>query len=100
MYARIAKFEGHEPGDIDEMVAMVKADVESGERPEGLEDSKGVLLLVDRDAGTSMGIVFFGDEDGLRRGDAALNEMSPGEETKIRRTGVETYEVAFNHMES
>jgi hypothetical protein len=34
----------------------------------------------------------------MKRGDAALNEMSPDEgEGQIRRTGVEMYEIAFRH---
>ena len=98
MYARIAKFEGLGPDQIDGMVSMVKSDIEKGERPAGLEDSKGVWLLVDREAGTSLGIVLFDDEEGMKRGDAALNEMSPDEgEGEIRRTGVEMYEIAFRH---
>ena len=97
MYARIAKFEGLGPDQIDGMVSMVKSDIESGNRPPGLEDSKGVWLLVDREAGTSLGIVLFDDEEGMKRGDAALNDMSPDEEGEIRRTGVEMYEIAFRH---
>ena len=98
MYARIAKFEGLDAEQIDGMVSGVKRDVESGERPAGLEDSKGVWLLVDRNAGTSLGIVLFDDEEGMKRGDAALNEMSPDEgEGEIRRTGVEMYEIAFRY---
>jgi hypothetical protein len=99
MYARIAKFEGLDPEAIDGAVEQVKADVESGERPEGLDDSKGVLMLVNRETGTSLGIVLFGSEDGMRRGDAALNEMSPGEGGG-QRSGVEMYEVAYQYMES
>jgi hypothetical protein len=97
MYARIAKFEGLDAEQIDGMVSGVKRDVESGERPEGLDDSKGVILLVDREGGTSLGIVLFSSEDGMKRGDAALNEMSP--DGGGQRTGVEMYEVAYQHQE-
>ena len=96
MYARIAKFEGLDPSQIDGMVAGVKRDVESGDRPEGLEDAKGVWLLVDREGGRSLGLVLFDDEEGLKRGDAALNEMSP-DQAAGSRTGVEMYEVAFRY---
>jgi hypothetical protein len=98
MYARIARFEGLEANDIDGMVAGVKRDVESGERPPGLEDSKGVLILVDRERGTSLGIVTFSDEEGMKRGDAALNEMSP-DSSSGSRSSVEMYEIAFRHEE-
>jgi hypothetical protein len=97
MFARIARFEGLAADQIDGMVSGIKRDVESGERPPGLEDSKGVLILVDREHGTSLGIVLFGDEEGLKRGDAVLNEMSP--DGGGQRTGVEMYEVAFRHEE-
>ena len=95
MYARIARFEGLDGDQIDGMLAGIKRDVESGERPAGLEDSKGVWVLVDRDAGTSLGIVLFGDEEGMKRGDAALNEMNP--DGGARRSGVEMYEVGFRY---
>jgi len=95
MYARIARFEGLDEEQIDGMLAGIKRDVESGERPAGLEDSKGVWVLVDRGAGTSLGIVLFGDEEGMKRGDAVLNEMSP--DGGARRTGVEMYEVGFRY---
>jgi hypothetical protein len=62
--------------------------------PEELEGATEVMLLVDRQGGTSLGVVFFETEEDLRRGDEALNEMSPGEGGG-QRSRVETYEVAF-----
>ena len=50
--------------------------------------------LIDREKGTAVGIVFFEDEDGLRRGDEALNAMSPPEGAG-QRSNVEMYEVAL-----
>ena len=88
MFARIARFEGGEP---DSMTAQVREDMASGPPP-GLEDATGFWLLVDRERGTSLGIVFFADEEGLKRGDEALNAMSPGEGGGQRST-VEIYEV-------
>ena len=88
MFARIARFEGGEP---DSMVDQVREDVAAGPPP-GLEDATGFWLLADRERGTSLGIVFFADEEGLRRGDEALNAMSPGEGAG-RRSTVEIYEV-------
>jgi hypothetical protein len=98
MYARIARFEGLEGDQIDGMVAGIKRDVESGERPAGLEDSKGVLVFVDREHGAALGIVTFADEEGMKRGDAALNEMNP-DAGSGKRTSVEMYEIAFRHEE-
>ncbi len=93
MFARIARFEGLSSEQIDAMLEGIREEMRSGTQPAGLEDSKGVWVLVDRERGTSLGVVLFADEDGLRRGDAALNEMSPA--GGGQRTGVEMYEVAI-----
>jgi exopolysaccharide biosynthesis protein len=89
MYVRVAKFE--QSGNIDQAVEMVKSDVENDTRPPGLEDAKGMLMLVDRESGKSMGIVMFETEEALKRGDEALNAMSP--EDGGSRTSVEFYEM-------
>lgn len=93
MHARVATFE---LDDVDQMVDEVRQDVEQGRRPPGLEDAKGVMILVDRDKGKSMGIVFFDSEEALKRGDEALNKMSPG--GGGRRTSVEFYEVPIQQL--
>jgi hypothetical protein len=94
MHARAARFEGLDPARIDEMVDGIKAQIESGERPPGLEDAKGLWLLVDRARGVNLSIVLFDSEEGLRRGDEALNAMSPpGGDGN--RTRVEIFEVAL-----
>jgi hypothetical protein len=46
MWARVARFEG-DPSDVDTRVAKLRALIDSGEVPVGLEDAK-LLLLVDR----------------------------------------------------
>ncbi len=75
MYARVASFN---LGDgADQMVDQVRGDVESGNRPPGLEDAKGMMMLVDRSSGNAMGITLFDSEDAMKRGDEALNAMSP-----------------------
>jgi hypothetical protein len=95
MHARVATFE---LGDgLDETVSRIRSEVESGTRPPGLEDAKGVMVLVDRASGKSIGITLFDDEEALRRGDEALNAMSPGGGGS--RTGVEFYEVAVQTMD-
>jgi hypothetical protein len=66
----------------------------SGNTPEGLEGCREVMLLVDREGGTGLGITFFDTEEDLRRGDETLNSLSP-EEGSGRRSGVEIYEVAM-----
>jgi len=89
MYARVARFES-DPARLDEAIEMVRGEVESNEVPEGLEGAK-MLMLVDRQSGRSIGITLFDSEDAMRRGDEALNAMSPGDTE--RRTSVEFYEV-------
>jgi heme-degrading monooxygenase HmoA len=88
MYARVATFEG-DPAAIDDVISMVRSEVESGETPAGLEGAK-MLMLVDRETGKSVGVTLFESEEAMRRGDEALNAMNPGSE---RRSSVEFYEV-------
>ena len=91
MYARVATFEGN-PATLDEAINSVRGDVESGNRPPGLEGAKEMMMLVNRDSGKSVGVILFDSEEELRRGDEALNNMSPGGGGK--RLSVELYEVA------
>jgi hypothetical protein len=89
MYARIATFE-NDPAHLDDAISMVRAEVESGETPPGLEGAK-MLMLVNRETGKGVGITLFESEEAMRRGDEALNAMNPG--GTERRTSVEFYEV-------
>jgi hypothetical protein len=89
MHARIATFES-DPANVDDAISMVRAEVESGETPPGLEGAK-MLMLVNRETGKGVGITLFESEEAMRRGDEALNAMNPG--GTERRTSVEFYEV-------
>jgi hypothetical protein len=89
MHARIATFES-DPANVDDAISMVRAEVESGETPPGLEGAK-MLMLVNRETGKGIGITLFESEEAMRRGDEALNAMNPG--GTERRTSVEFYEV-------
>ncbi len=89
MYARVATFES-EPADVDQAIEMVRSSVQSEETPEGLQGTK-MLMLVNRETGRGLGVTLFDSEEAMRRGDEALNAMSPhGTE---RRTSVEFFEV-------
>jgi hypothetical protein len=96
MRARVATFEGEVRGpEYDEQIEEIRSETESGNRPPGLEDAKGVLIL-SGESGKRIAITLFDDEEGMRRGDAALNEMTPvGMGT---RSSVEFYEVAVLDM--
>jgi hypothetical protein len=88
MYARIATFES-DPSKVDDAIELVRAEVNSG-TPEGLEGAK-MMMLVNRETGKGLGVTIFESEEAMRRGDEALNAMSPG--ATERRTSVEFYEV-------
>ena len=89
MYARVAVFES-DPTDVDEAIGKVRAEVESDDTPAGLEGAR-MLMLVNRETGKGLGVTLFESEEAMRRGDEALDAMSPG--GSERRTSVEFYEV-------
>ena len=89
MYARVATFES-DPAKVDDAIRMVRSEVESGETPAGLEGAK-MLMCVNRETGKGLGVTLFESEEAMRRGDEALNAMSPG--AAERRTSVDFYEV-------
>lgn len=109
MYARIARFEGLEASTMDEQVAEMKAQIDagrtSGEVPAGAPEQVRTLMdtvtrvvqFGDRESGKGLGIVFCATEEDMRRADAALNEMSPGEGGGSR-TSVEIYEVMLDEQ--
>jgi hypothetical protein len=88
MYARIATFES-DPSTVDDAIKLVQEEVQ-GDTPEGLEGAK-MLMMVNRETGKGLGVTLFDSEEAMRRGDDALNNMSPG--ATERRTSVEFYEV-------
>jgi hypothetical protein len=94
LYARVATFES-DPAKVDDAINMVRAEVESGETPPGLEGAK-MLMLINRETGKGLGVTVFESEEAMRRGDEALNSMSPG--GSERRTSVEFYEVPVHTL--
>jgi hypothetical protein len=89
MYARVATFDS-DPAKVDDAINMVRDEVQSGKTPDGLEGAK-MLMLVNRETGKGLGVTLFESEEAMRRGDEALNAMSPG--ATERRTSVDFYEV-------
>ena len=88
MYARVATFES-DPAAVDDAIEVVRGEVEGG-TPPGLEGAK-MLMLVNRETGTGLGVTLFDSEEAMRRGAEALNSMNPG--STEHRTSVEFYEV-------
>ncbi|TML13330.1 MAG: hypothetical protein E6G33_12235 [Actinobacteria bacterium] len=85
MHARVATFNLGD--DVDQTINQVRGDVESGNRPPGLEDAKGVMMLVDRSSGKSIGITFF-DERGAQR-DVTVRRRLPYGRRVLRGRGPE-----------
>jgi hypothetical protein len=93
MYARVAFFEDHDPGQIDELIRRL--DERSRRHAELLPESKAFLTLVDREAGKSIGITFFDTLEGLEASESALANFprTYPDSLKGRRVGLEVYEV-------
>ena len=94
MYVRIARFEGGDLADPDKAIERVR-NMTQAERPPGLEGAKRLLMLVDREKGRGLGLTFFETDEDMRKGDQALDQMSPGDEAGSR-TSVEMYEVGLD----
>jgi hypothetical protein len=93
MYARVATFHG-DPADAGAAVERVRSQV-AGDPPPGLEGAR-MLMLVNRDTGTGLGVTLFESEEAMRRGDEALNAMDPG--GGGTRASVEFYEVPVHTL--
>ena len=104
MYARVATFEGGDPSRVAQAIEANRQAIRQGREspPPGLEGVREVWMLVDREGGRGLGITIFDDEEALRRGDEALNEMTPpgAGEGGPRRTSVAFYEVAIREAMS
>jgi hypothetical protein len=87
--ARVVTFEGVG----SERIAELKAQVESGDRPENLPATE-MLVLHDPSEDRSLAIVFFDNEADYATGSATLDAMPTGD-TPGQRTSVSKYEVAI-----
>jgi hypothetical protein len=94
MYTRVARFEGGTADAIRSTAETINANAATGP-PEGVP-STGVMVLADPDNGKAMVLSFYETLDDLRKGDAALNAMSPPSDAMGTRGPVETYEVAVD----
>jgi hypothetical protein len=96
VFVRIARFEGGDPSQVDDSIARVRAMMDEGPTPPGLERARRSMMLVDRTTGTGLGLTFFDSNDDMRAGDRALNEMTRPAGATGQRTSVELYEVAID----
>jgi hypothetical protein len=97
MHARVATFQHDDAEAVDKMIESIGSESQSGPPP-GLEDAKGFMVFVDRQNLKSVGVIFFEDEEALKRGDEVLNNMSPGDEARAKRISVTLYEVPIQQM--
>ena len=86
--ARVVTFEGIS----SERMAEMSANIEGGERPEGLNATE-MLILHDPGADKALAIVFFDNEDDYATGSEILNAM-PADDTPGQRTSVTKHNVA------
>jgi hypothetical protein len=106
MYVRAARFEGVDTTTIDRDIEEFRQMVHRQTAPEGMAEAdfetlrsgvKRVMSLVDRDAGTSLDLVFTDTADDARRVHEVLDGMSPPEGAG-RRTSVQTYELLLDEQ--
>jgi hypothetical protein len=97
MYARVAAFEGGESSRIDELIGIIRDRASSGQ---DLPSAKRYLMLVNRQAGTALGITFFDSEEAIREAEPVFERMAAEipEELRGRRTSLGIYEVAIEDV--
>jgi hypothetical protein len=94
VYARVASFENVNASVVDDLVSRVRERAGGGEGPPG---AKAGLMLVDREAGRSVGVTFFDSEEAIREAEPAFDRMGDEipEDVRGRRTSLETFEVTM-----
>jgi hypothetical protein len=97
MIARVAAFENRDMGQIDDLIGIIQGRIRSGEDIPG---AKRFLMLIDREAGGTLGITFFESEEAQRAAEPIFERMGDeiAEEKRGRRTSVEIYEVAIDDI--
>jgi hypothetical protein len=92
MHARVATFEGGDPEQVQQMVAMINKEAGSGP-PDGVP-ATGLLILHQPAQGKVVAISLFETEADLKQGDATLSAMDPPVPGGMgNRSSVEMYEV-------
>ena len=97
MYARVAAFENRDPSRVDELIDTVKERAQEGQ---DFPDAKRALMLVDRTAGTALGITFFETEEAITQAEPAFERLGDEipEELRGTRTSLDTYEVVIEDV--
>ena len=96
MHARVAEFDNprlSDPSLVDELTKSARDS--SPKWQEAMPSAQGHLMLIDRESGRSLGITFFETEAQIQEAEPVFEQMGNEirEETRGKRTGVNTYEV-------
>jgi heme-degrading monooxygenase HmoA len=97
MHARVAAFENRDTSRVDELVQLVRdRQSTAGEIPDAL----GMYMLVDRAAGTAIGISIFESEEAIDAAEPLFERMGDDipAELRGRRISVDRYEVAIHEV--
>ena len=106
MHVRAARFEGIDTANIDRDIEQFRQMVRMQDTPEGMSEEdfstlrdgvKRVMSLVDREAGTSLDLIFTASAEDAQRVHEVLDAMSPPEGAG-RRTSVEIYELLMDEQ--
>ena len=106
MHVRVAKFEGIDPDNLDEMYAQFRNIVRMEERPDAMPEEvfevlrskvRRVLSVADRENGATLDMTFTDNAEDARAVHEVLDSLSPPEGSG-RRTSVATYEVMVDQQ--
>jgi hypothetical protein len=74
MYARVTRFTGGSPEQIDQTLSEV---AKAEGPPPGVPEASSLKVLANRDEGTVIFVGFFETEEDLKTADAALRDFTP-----------------------
>jgi hypothetical protein len=117
MYVRLARFDGADPEvlerELESMRKQMKSDAaddsggsEGGQGPDAeqmkwlRQVTKRVLVLADREKGSSAMLVFVDSEEDARKIDEMFDQMSPSTDGGGKRQSADVYEVAIDEQMS
>jgi hypothetical protein len=97
MHARVAAFENRDRSRVDELVQIIR-DRATGELP--APDALAMLMLVDRSAGTALGVSLFENEEAIRQAEPTFDRLGDEipEELRGKRVSVDIFEVAIHEV--